>query len=280
MRVRAAVKANLSTRNPARNSSSPQSVTRVIHLLEALCASPKPVSLANLSRELAAPKSSIAALLRGLAAADFVIVSEGAYRLGPSAFGLGSALSEARRRLQSSDLIRDGMRRLVDRSGETVLFAVRDAGDETLTYVDVIESRSSVRFAASIGDRRPLYCTAGGRALLAALPEKELRHYLERLKPKKLTARTETNKRVLAEAIEAARVTGVGQTVEQASDGVTGTAAVIRDGAGTVIGALVVAAPSSRLQDRRAELVNLVLKEATAVSRSLGHRAPPAPPPT
>lgn len=258
----------------ARASNSPQSVTRVIHILEALCASPTPVSLANLSRVLEAPKSSIAALLRGLAAADFVIVSEGAYRLGPSAFGLGSALAEARRRVQSSDLIREGMRRLLDRSGETVLFAVRDAGSETLTYVDVIESRSSVRFAASIGDRRPLYCTAGGRALLAALPEKDLRRYLERLKPRKLTAHTETNKRVLAEAIETARTNGVGQTVEQASDGVTGTAAVIYNGDGTVLGALVVAAPSSRLQDRRAELVGLVLEEAAAVSRSLGYRTP------
>jgi DNA-binding IclR family transcriptional regulator len=270
------VESNVAPLNPVRSTNSPQSVTRVIHILEALCASPTPVSLANLSRALEAPKSSIAALLRGLAAADFVIASEGAYRLGPSAFGLGSALAEARRRLQSSDLIRDGMRRLLDRSGETVLFAVRDAGGEMLTYVDVIESRSSVRFAASAGDRRPLYCTAGGRALLAALPEKDLRRYLERLKPRKLTAHTETNKRALAEAIEAARTTGVGQTVEQASDGVTGTAAVIRDGAGTVIGALVVAAPSSRLQDRRAELVSLVLEEAATVSRSLGYRAPQA----
>ena len=268
------MESNLPPLNPARNSNSPQSVTRVIHILEALCASPTPVSLANLSRELEAPKSSIAALLRGLAAADFVVVAEGAYRLGPNAFGLGSALAEARRRLQSSDLIRDGMRRLLDRSGETVLFAVRDAGGESLTYVDVIESRSSVRFAASIGDRRPLYCTAGGRALLAALPEKDMRRYLERLKPRKLTAHTQINKRALAEAIETARTTGVGQTVEQASDGVTGTAAVIRDGAGTVIGALVVAAPSSRLQDRRAELVGLVLEEAATVSRSLGYRAP------
>jgi len=263
-------------RAAAHASNSPQSVTRVIHILEALCASPTPVSLANLSRVLDAPKSSIAALLRGLAAADFVIASEGAYRLGPSAFGLGSALAEARRRVQSSDLIREGMRRLLDRSGETVLFAVRDAGGETLTYVDVIESRSSVRFAASIGDRRPLYCTAGGRALLAALPEKDLRRYLERLKPRKLTAHTETNKRALAEAIATACTTGVGQTVEQASDGVTGTAAVIYNGDGSVLGALVVAAPSSRLQDRLAELVSLVLAEAAAVSRSLGYRAPRA----
>ena len=49
--------------------------------------------------------------LRGLAEADFVVPTEGAYRLGPGAFGLGSALVEARRRYQTSDLVREGMRR-------------------------------------------------------------------------------------------------------------------------------------------------------------------------
>jgi DNA-binding IclR family transcriptional regulator len=254
--------------------NSPQSVTRVIRILEVLCASPTPISLAHLSRVLNSPKSSIAALLRGLVEAEFVVSSEGAYRLGPSAFGLGSALLEARRRLQPSDLVREGMRRLAERSGETVLFAVRDTGADTITYMDVIESRNAVRFSVSRGDRRPMYCTASGRALLATVPEDELRRYLSRLQPQQLTVNTETNKRRIAEIITAVRVSEVAQTVDQAADGVTGTASVIRDAAGTVIGALVVAAPSSRLQDRGAELVTLVLEEATAISRSLGHLLP------
>lgn len=261
-----------------RRLNAPQSVTRVIQILDALCASPAPVSLADLSRALGTPKSSLAALLRGLADADFVVVSDGLYRLGPGAFGLGSALIEARRRLQSSDLVRQGMRRLADRTGETVLFAVRDAGAGTMTYVDVIESRNTVRFAVSAGDRRPLFCTSGGRMLLAAGPEEEARRYLDHLKPERLTARTETDPRRLAEAIAAARAAGFAQTVDEAADGVTGTASVIHDAGGGVVGAIVVAAPSSRLQDQRAELARLVLEEAAAISRSLGHRdAGPTP---
>jgi DNA-binding IclR family transcriptional regulator len=256
-----------------RRFSSPQSVTRVIQILEALCASPTPIGLAQLARTLNAPKSSIAALLRGLTDAEFVVPSEGVYRLGPAAFGLGSALIEARRRLQSSSFIRDGMRRLAERSRETVLFAVRESGDDTMTYVDVIESRNAVRFAVAVGDRRPLYCTAGGRALLATFPEDELQSYLQRLKPRQLTDKTETNKRELGEIVAAARKNGFAQTVDQASEGVTGTAAVIRDAAGNAIGALIVAAPSSRLQDRGAELARLAIEESAAISRSLGYRA-------
>jgi DNA-binding IclR family transcriptional regulator len=257
-----------------RRLNSPQSVTRVIQILEALCASPTPVSLAHLSRILQAPKSSLAALLRGLAEAQFVVSSDGAFRLGPSAFGLGSALLEARRNLQSSDLVREGMQRLANRSGETVLFAVRDSGADTITYVDVIESRNAVRFAVQRGDRRALYCTAAGRALLATLSEADLKSYLDRLQPQPLTPHTETNKQRLAEQIATARKAGVAQTVDQASDGVTGTASAIQDASGTVLGALVVAAPTSRLRDQGAELVTLVLTEATAISRCLGHRPP------
>jgi DNA-binding IclR family transcriptional regulator len=257
--------------------NSPQSVARIVRILETLCASPTPVGLAQLSRALDAPKSSLAALLRGLAEADVVVASDGVYRLGPAAFGLGSALLEARRRVQSSDFIRDGMRRLAERSRETVLYAVRDAGADTMTYVDVIESRNAVRFAVAVGDRRPLYCTAGGRALLAATPPDAVRRYLSRLRPRKLTGSTETNKGRLAEIIASTRQQGYAQTLDQASDGVTGTAAVIRDSAGEALGALIVAAPSSRLPDRGARLAQLVLEEAVAISRSLGHRVPTVP---
>lgn len=256
----------------ARRVNSPQSVTRVIHILEALCESPNPISLADLSRSLHTPKSSLAALLRGLAVSNFVVASEGVYRLGPGAFGLGSALLEARRRHQSSDLIRDGMRRLLERSGETVLFAVRDAGATTITYVDVLESPNAVRFAVSVGDRRPLYCTAGGRVLLATGEPEEARRYLKQLKPRRLTRTTDTDKHKLARAIEAARQKGVAQTMDQASEGSGGTAAAIRDASGNVLGALIVAAPTSRLKNRAAELARLVLAEAGAVSRSLGYR--------
>jgi DNA-binding IclR family transcriptional regulator len=255
-----------------RRSHSPQSVTRVIRLLEALCARPGPASLAELGRELATPKSSLAALLRGLSDEGFVVPVDGGWRLGAGAFGLGSALLEARRRLQSSDLIRDGMRKLAAKCGETVLLGVRDPGGETMTYVDSIESRNPVRFAVSVGDRRPLYSTAGGRMLLAGMPDEVLRVYLEVLRPVKATPATETGKGALLAAITLARREGVAQTVDQAGEGVTGTAAPILDAADAVLGVMIVAAPSGRWQERRADLARMVRAEAELVSRSLGHR--------
>ncbi|QDK31796.1 IclR family transcriptional regulator [Sphingomonas sp. IC081] len=255
-----------------RRAASPQSVTRVIRLLEALCASSEPVSLADLSRRLATPKSSLAALLRGLADEGFVIGSDAMWRLGPGAFGLGSALTEARRRLQSSDLIRDGMRRLSTASGETVLLAVGDTQGESMTYVDLVESAHVVRYLVAIGDRRPFYATAGGRALLATCSAEAVESYLKRLNAQRLAPTTLVDRAGLRAAIEAAREQGYAQTVDQAAEGVTGTAAVIRDAAGQVLGALVIAAPTARAGDRLAELARLVVAEAALISRSLGFR--------
>ncbi|GGC06303.1 transcriptional regulator [Novosphingobium endophyticum] len=255
-----------------RRGGSPQSVTRVIRLLEVLCASGEPVSLADLSRRLETPKSSLAALLRGLADEDFVVVAEGAWRLGPGAFGLGSALTEARRRLQSSDLIREGMRRLCDRSGETVLLAVGDHEGDMVTYVDLVESRNVVRYSVSVGDRRPFYATAGGRALLATCSREAVASYLRRVTPERLTGTTVVDPAVLADIIDEVRALGVAQTVDQAAEGVTGTASIIRDSAGGVVGALVLAAPSARAQGRLDELARRVRDEAAAISRSLGFR--------
>src|ERR1700756_2561096 len=133
--------------NDTVRSIAPQSVTRVLQILDSLSAADRPISLAELSRSLNTPKSSLAALLRGLADTNFVVYSEGAYQLGGAAFGLGSALVEARRRFQTSDVIRHGMQQLNSQCGETVLFAVLNHDDaQTMTYVDMVESRNTIRF--------------------------------------------------------------------------------------------------------------------------------------
>lgn len=259
-------------RGDASSSAAPQSVTRVLQILDALSAADHPVSLADLSRSLGSPKSSLAALLRGLVDTNFAVLSDGAYRLGPGAFGLGSALVEARRRLQTSDIIRDGMRDLSASSGETVLFAVLDdAAASTLTYVDMIESRNAIRFAVAVGDRRPLYCTSGGRALLSAKTDEQVSRYLETAKLRRLTARTEIDRAKLLELVRRARAEQFARTNGEMEDGVSGIAALIRD-ARTVLGALVLAAPTSRLEAHGSKLVSLVREAAKTISSNLGYR--------
>ena len=141
-----------------------------------------------------------------------------------------------------------------------------------MTYVDIVESRNAIRFSVTVGDRRPLYCTAGGRALLSAKSDEEVCRYLETAKLERLASNTEINKARLFEAVQHAREEQVARTYDEAAEGVTGTASLIRNASGAVLGALVVAAPTARLKDHGAKLVSLVREASETVSRNLGYR--------
>jgi DNA-binding IclR family transcriptional regulator len=257
-------------------SAAPLSVTRVLQILESIGKVDRPIGLAQLSRDLEVPKSSLAALLRGLVGANYLEFTDGAYSIGPSAFDLGSLMEKARRRFHTSDHLREGMRDLCQQAGETVLFAVLNRDDRrTMTYVDIVESRGAIRISVTIGDRRPLYCTAGGRALLSTMSDEEVRRYLDAEKLKKLTPKTEINKTKLLKLVQRARREQVSLVVDEHVQGIIGVASVIRDATNSVLGTLIIAAPSSRLADSESRLVNVGLAAAQSISRNLGYRATP-----
>ncbi len=246
---------------------APQSVARVTRILEILASAQTAVSLADLARQLDAPKSSLSSLMKGLIALDYVTADTGNYQLGPAAFTLGSSLLSARRRLQSADFVRDSVRRLARKTGETSLFAVRDADGMKMTYLEVAESENSVRYASSPGDQRPLYCTAGGRAILAALADSAIEQYMAHLQPEALASSTITQRSQIMAQIGLVRQQGYARTTDEAADGVTGTAVAVTDSKGEPLGALIVAAPSSRRGLNTAELAREVAAEAELISQ-------------
>ena len=61
-----------------------------------------------------------------------------------------------------------------------------------------IESEKPLRFAVSIGNRRPLYCTAAGKAMLAFLPKQAQCKYLAETKFVKFTFDTSSKEELRA----------------------------------------------------------------------------------
>src|SRR5579862_8252147 len=83
------------TRDKDRDPGGPRAMSRVLRLFDCLAKAPEGLSLADLSAQLAAPKSTMLNSLKPLAAEGF-LVSEGAlYRLGPKAFRLAADISAA-----------------------------------------------------------------------------------------------------------------------------------------------------------------------------------------
>src|SRR4051812_44154372 len=149
-------------------NGGPRSVLRVMDILHALAAEPDGVTLAKLSEQLRLPKTSVFSLVRALEGGGYVKSNGGRYTLGDQARRLGASLGQARSLPKS---VRPVLEWLAGETGETILLGVLSEDGDEISYVDVIESDKPLRFAVRIGNRRPLYCTAAGKTMLAFLPK-------------------------------------------------------------------------------------------------------------
>jgi IclR family transcriptional regulator, acetate operon repressor len=70
-----------------------------------------------------------------------------------------------------SDRLKTMVSNVADRTGETVALAALSG--LSAVFVEVVESRSLVRYAAKVGQRVPLHATSCGRAILSMIPPKE-----------------------------------------------------------------------------------------------------------
>jgi DNA-binding IclR family transcriptional regulator len=104
------------------------------------------------------------------------------YRIGLRVWELGQALHEP---LRIREIALPPMRKLRDQFNETVNLGMLDGPE--VVYLEIIESRRSLRMQAQLGGRDPVYSTALGKAVLAFKPEDQWIPHL----PSNLTARTE-----------------------------------------------------------------------------------------
>ncbi|MCJ2181051.1 IclR family transcriptional regulator [Novosphingobium album (ex Hu et al. 2023)] len=255
------------------SGKAPLSVARVLQIIKVLSLSDAPLSLAELSRRLGTPKTSLIGLLRGLVDMDYVVFSDGTYRLGGSSFDLAGTVLAARQRSHMDDYIRAGMKSLNELTGETVLYGVLTGErPQMMTYIGMVESRGAIRISVGIGDRSPLYCTAGGRILLAGMTDDEVKAQLAEAPLKHITAQTETGKSRLLEYVRTAREEQFSSVADEMVQGITGIAAPVMDNSSRVLGALIVAGPTGRMNDDAAMLKSATIASARRISASLGHR--------
>src|SRR5688572_9131198 len=166
-----------------------RSANRVVDILELLAASRDGLPLREVSAELEAPKSSLLPLLRALTARRYLEqAGTGEYRLGPKALELGDGTPDR----ALPDIARPALIELMRRTGETVFLAALTTDRTAVVYVDIVPSEQIIRYAAGVGDRRPLHATSTGKAILAFLPVDEREEIVKLLTLVRATDRTVT----------------------------------------------------------------------------------------
>jgi IclR family transcriptional regulator, acetate operon repressor len=197
--------------------------------LLALVLDRSPRSGADLAAALDAPEPELRPLIATLERHGLVRWDAARAELRPGPLPLRFARSG----LPRADLVEHAgpsMRRLADESGETVNLMVRTPqGAEAVAQAD---GRHVLGASNWVGRPVPDHCSAAGKVFLA-LGASAPREPLERL-----TARTIVHPDELARDLAQVRAQGFATIVDELEMGLAAVAAPIRDGDGTVVGAL------------------------------------------
>jgi DNA-binding IclR family transcriptional regulator len=226
-------------------SGSARSVDNALQLLE-LMGERHVLRVAEAADLLGVARSTAHRLLSALRRRGFVMQDKpnGAYRPGPVLNEIGLA---AIGRIDIRRVARPVLEDLRDQTRETVSLSLLEG--RNVRFVDCVESPRAVRVGNRTGIVFPAHCTAGGKAILAALPPVEL---TRRYRDRELTARTRSSIAdwdALERDLAQVREKGYAVNLEEGEPGVCAVATALRDPTGAPLGAIAVVVPAGRMPD-------------------------------
>lgn len=250
-------------RSPANGDRhSIQSVDRALFLLETIAEAGGEATLTELATRTGLNISTCHHLLATLIQRGFA-----AKVAGRRLYALGSriiALSHACLQVDLPRRAQPYLEAINRATGETVHLAGLQ-GDNVMTLA-VREARHAIRVdTGKIGKVEAPHATSVGKAMMAWLPEDEIRRILGQ-NLKRFTDKTITDMPTLLESLRHVRRNGYAIDREEFLPGVICVGAAIRDQAGTVIGAISASTPAMRATD---EHINLMRDEISAATRAL-----------
>ena len=241
-----------------------QAVERAARLLTEIVDAPEPRSFSELSSTTGLAKSTTSRLLFALERSGLVRRdSSGGYEPGEVFLRYAG---RGGRELGLVELSREHLERLGSLTGETINLGVARRGHvEQLAQVD---GRYIIGATSWVGRPVPLHATALGKVFLAYHVATLLAGRLARCTDKTITTRT-----ALTAELAEVRRRGYALAIDELEPGLVAVAAPVFRGDGSVVAALSVSGPSSRLNGRRlAEVALACRSEAISFSASLGHR--------
>jgi IclR family KDG regulon transcriptional repressor len=226
----------------------------------------EPVAFTEIFKELPFSRTTVHRILYSLEKLGYVEKDDvtSYYRLTAKFFNLTGPIVHFQH-LQS--VAKPVLQNLVFSHAETSSLAVIENGQ--ITYIDVHQSPSALRFVSSPGDRNPVHCTALGKAILAFLPQSELNAILNKHPFVTKTPKTITSKTRFLKHLASVREQGVAFDMEENSNGVICIAAPIFDRTGQVFAACSMSGPTTRMTPKLNAVKNDIRAAALTITRML-----------
>ena len=247
-------------------SESIRAVERALDVLMCFTSQTPELTMTQISELVGLNKSTVHRLLATLEGKRFVERNPetGVYKLGIRLVQMAFLTMEHNdlRRLAAPFL-----HSLCDQYHENVNLSVLD--DTDVVYVDVIESSQRVKLAASSGQRLPAFCTASGKAILAFVPEENIKIILERGMAR-YTQNTILSQKAFFENIQEARERGFALSEQEFEEGINAIAAPIFNSKSKPIASVSIAGPAYRLtRERMLEIGPDLVAAANNIARDV-----------
>jgi IclR family acetate operon transcriptional repressor len=247
--------------------SGVRSVKRALSLVNAIADAGGEAALTDLSARTGLPVSTCHHLLKTLVECGFA-----AQVAGKKLYVLGTRFIQLSHACVNSDLPRRAqpfLEAISEATGETVHLAALQGN--AIVTVALREARHAIRVdAGGVGRVEAPHATSVGKAILAWLPENEIRRVLA-AGMTRFTKHTITTLPELTEALRQVRREGVAFDMEEYIPEVICIGAPIRDQAGAVIGAISASMPKMRATEEHVAMTRAEILSATqALSEDYG----------
>lgn len=199
----------------------------------------------ELAREVDVSKGTVHNHLVTLEENGYVVKDEDdTYHLGLKFLDVAHAVQSE---IPVLDLVRSEVDELAEKSGELALFTVEEHGVGVCLHVAYGEN--AVQTPIHVGYRSELHHTAVGKAILAHLPRERVEEIVDRRGLPRITEHTITDQGELIEHLEEIEERGYALNEEESIHGLVGVGAPVKNQDGTILGALSIIGPNSRLED-------------------------------
>jgi IclR family acetate operon transcriptional repressor len=221
---------------------------------------------AEIAKRIGLSVPTVYRLVQALHAHGLLQKEESRFRLGLTLLRLGTLVAEG---MDVRTTVLPHLRWLQQQTGENAELHIRNEG--TRVAVEMICSLHNLRPLVNIGEPLPLHLGAGGKQLLACLPEAEQEKQIAASCARFGSPRPFNAEELRAELVAIRKQGYALSDGERASD-ISAIAAPILDVHGQSVGSLVLAAPTIRLgASERERFVPLVREAARRSSCDLGY---------
>ncbi|WP_159993238.1 IclR family transcriptional regulator [Roseomonas sp. 18066] len=240
-----------------------QGVQRTMQVLEAFARQPRPLSLAELAAAAGVDKSATQRIAHTLQALGYLERQPSGLAPGKKLLDRGFDFLRAEPLIERAVPVLHDLRKSIPERVDLSLF-----DDTSVIYVVRLQSKRETFSATLVGRRIPTFCSSGGRAILAALPEEEAEAVLARSDRTALTPATITDLPGIRAKLAETRRDGFSLCLEESLRGEITLGAAVRDASGRPVAAIHVAASLAEWKPAAfRRLAPLVLHAAEALSR-------------